>query len=82
MKTSIINIGNSQGIILPALLLRKLNLSSKSSVELEIKNGTIIIKPAPRQGWEEAAIEMHTVGDDVPLLEDSITDFDKDEWKW
>ena len=78
MKASIINIGNSQGIIIPSMLLRKLNLSFKSSVQLEVENGSIVIKPAPRQGWAEAAIEMHAAGDDQLLLDDTMTDFDKE----
>ncbi|TDB59528.1 AbrB/MazE/SpoVT family DNA-binding domain-containing protein [Arundinibacter roseus] len=82
MKTNIINIGNSQGIIIPSVLLRKLNLSFKSSVEVEVENGSIIIKPVPRQGWAEAAIQMNVAEDDKPLLEDSMTDFNKEEWTW
>lgn len=82
MKANIINIGNSQGIILPATLLRKLNLSFKSTVQLDIDNGAIIIKPDPRQGWTEAAQEMHAAGDDELLLDDLPTDFEKDEWTW
>jgi antitoxin MazE len=82
MKASIINIGNSQGIIIPSTLLRKLNLSTKSSIQLEVENGSIVITPAPRQEWAEAAIEMHAAGDDQVLVGDSITDFDKDEWTW
>ena len=82
MKANIINIGNSQGIIIPAMLLRKLNLSFKSSVELEVENGSIIIKPAPRQGWAKAALEMHAAEDDIPLLKDNMTDFDKEDWTW
>jgi len=64
MKANIINIGNSQGIILPAMLLRQLKLSPKSTVHIEIDNGAIIIKPEPRQGWVEAARQMHAAGDD------------------
>ena len=82
MKTNIINIGNSQGVIIPASLLRKLNLSNKSSIDVDVENGSIVIKPAPRQGWEEAAIQMHAAGDDMPLLTDTQTDFDKEEWTW
>lgn len=82
MRANIINIGNSQGIIIPSMLLRKLNLSFKSSVQLEVENGSIVIKPAPRQGWAEAAIEMHTAGDDQLLFDDTMTDFDKEEWTW
>ena len=82
MKANIINIGNSQGIIIPSMLLRKLNLSFKSSVQLEIENGSIVIKPAPRQGWAESAVEMQAVGDDMLLLADEMTEFDKEEWTW
>lgn len=82
MKANIINIGNSQGIIIPAMLLRKLNLSFKSTVQIEINNGAIIIKPDPRQGWAEAAQQMHASGDDELLLDDLSTDFEKEEWTW
>ncbi len=82
MKANIINIGNSQGIILPAVLLRKLNLSFKSTVQIEISNGAIIIKPDPRQGWAEAAQEMHASNDDDLLLDELPTDFESEEWTW
>ena len=82
MKTSIINIGNSQGIIIPSALLRQLNLSFKSAVKIEIDNGAIIIKPEPRQGWAEAAKQMHEAGDDELLTGDFPTRFDQEEWTW
>ncbi len=82
MKTSIINIGNSQGIILPSILLKQLKLSNRSTVELEINNGSIIIKPEPRQGWAEAAKVMNAIGDDNFLLADFPNEFEKDEWTW
>ncbi|MGY4383481.1 antitoxin MazE [Pedobacter sp. UYP24] len=82
MKTNIINIGNSQGIILPSVLLRQLKLSNKSTVELEINNGSIVIKPEPRQGWAEAAKMMNIAGDDSLLLADFPNEFEKDEWTW
>ena len=81
MKTNIINIGNSQGIILPAVLLRKLKLSFKSTVEIDVNNGAIIIKPEPRQGWAEAAKQMHAANDDL-LLDDLPTEFENEEWTW
>ncbi len=82
MKANIINIGNSQGIILPSMLLRQLKLSFKSTVQIGIENGAIIIKPDPRQGWAEAAKQMHAAGDDKLLLSDSPNEFDKEEWTW
>lgn len=82
MKTNIINIGNSQGIILPSTLLRQLNLSFRSAVQVEIDNGVIIIKPDPREGWAEAAKQMHAAEDDGLLLGDLPNEFDKEEWTW
>ena len=82
MKANIINIGNSQGVILPVSLLRKLNLTSKSFVEIEIDNGNIILKPNPRQGWAEAAKQMYANNDDELLSEDFPNDFDREEWTW
>ncbi len=82
MKTNIINIGNSHEIILPSALLRQLNLNLKSPVEVEVDNGNIIIKPNPRQGWAEAAKQMHTEKDDQLLLEDFPNKFDWKEWTW
>jgi len=81
MKTNIINIGNSQGI-LPAILLRQFELSNKSTVEMEVSNGIIIIKPEPRQGWAEATSQMHSAGDDSLLLGDVPNESDKEEWTW
>ena len=80
MKTNVINIGSRQGIILPSTLLKQLKLTNQSTVRLEFENGTIIIKPEPRQGWAEAAAQIHDAGDDQALLEDAVNDFDKNEW--
>ncbi|MVN20872.1 AbrB/MazE/SpoVT family DNA-binding domain-containing protein [Mucilaginibacter arboris] len=82
MKTNIINIGNSEGIILPSTLLRQLNLTLKSAVNIEIENGAITIKPDPRQGWAEAAKQMHDAQDDELLSDDFSNSFDREEWTW
>lgn len=55
-------------MILPADLLKELKLSLKSAVQIFVDNGSIVIKPALRQGWEEAAREMRAAGDDELLL--------------
>jgi antitoxin MazE len=79
MKTNIINIGNSYGIILPTVLLKQLKLSKRSTVELTISNGSIIIKPEPRQGWAEAAYSISTAGNDNKHLPN---EFEREEWTW
>ncbi|GGI29456.1 hypothetical protein GCM10008119_37710 [Pedobacter mendelii] len=64
------------------MLLRQLKLSNRSTVELEISNGSIVIKPEPRQGWAEAAQMMNAAGDDNLLLTDFPNEFENDEWTW
>ena len=45
MKTHIRKIGNSAGAILPAILLKKLNLSDGDSIEINEDKNRIIITP-------------------------------------
>jgi len=84
MKTSIVRIGNSQGIRIPKLLLRQLDLEGE--VELTVKNNQLVIRPSqhPRQGWEKQFRRMAERQDDRLLDEDavSLTQWDTDEWQW
>ena len=83
MKTSIIKIGNSRGVILPANVLRKSRLSLKSSVIVGCEDdGSIVIKPTPRQGWEESAKKMASSADDKLLVNDIFSDDDLNYWTW
>jgi len=68
MDANIIKVGNSSGIILPAVLLKELKLSTKSTVRIAIEIGAIVIRPGIRQGWEEAAMTMHQNCDDELLI--------------
>ena len=79
MRTNIIQIGNSQGIILSSDILRKLDLSLKSSVDVKVENDNILIKASPRQGWAEAAKQMALEGDDELLIPDFFEDEDLKE---
>ena len=82
MRTSIIQVGNSKGIILPANLLKKLNLTVKASVDIEIEDDAIVIKALPRQGWAEAAKQMRSLGDDKMLLPEVFEDENLTELSW
>ncbi|MDZ4699086.1 MAG: AbrB/MazE/SpoVT family DNA-binding domain-containing protein [Rhodothermales bacterium] len=64
IKTSIIQIGNSQGIRIPKPLLES-GLSGE--VELEVANNTIVIQAVsrPRKDWDAAFASMAEQGDDV-----------------
>ena len=85
MKTRIIQIGNSQGVRIPKILLEQSGLTDE--VDLKVKNGEIIIKPAKktRDGWEEAFRKMAEKGDDRLLDEETLStqsSWDDEEWTW
>jgi len=83
VKASIISVGNSKGIILPAAILKKLNIYSKSEVDISIDNDAIVIKPKPRRGWEELfAVATKTSNSNVDMFEGIENEFDQEEWKW
>jgi antitoxin MazE len=83
MKTRIVRIGNSRGVRIPKLLLEQSGLGAE--VELELRDGKIIIGPAsrPRRGWEAAFLSMAEHGDDAVL--DAAApgpSWDDEEWEW
>jgi antitoxin MazE len=83
MKTNIINIGNSQGVILPAAILKKLHINSRSEVEIMADNEVIIIKPRPRREWAETfAAETKNSPPENDMFEEVGNDFDNEEWEW
>lgn len=84
MKASIVRIGNSRGIRLPKSILDQCHL--KDSVEIEVEDNALIIKPAhlPRSEWAESFSKMAQHGDDK-LLDADInlsTEWDESEWRW
>ena len=82
IRTSIIKIGNSQGVRLPKALLAISGI--ENDVEIAVTKGAIIIRPAKkaRQGWAEHFEAMASYNDDS-LLDDRIpTEWDKENWEW
>lgn len=82
MKTNIIQVGNSRGVILPSSLLKQLNLSTKDTVDVSLEGENIVIKASPRQGWAAAAAAMHAAGDDILLIPDVFEDENIEEIEW
>ena len=82
MDANIIKVGNSNGIILPAALLKELKLSTKSIVRIDVEKGAIVIRPGVRQGWEDAASMMQQNGDDALLIPDIFEDELMEDWTW
>jgi len=84
MRTSIVRIGNSQGIRIPKAIIEQCHLGT--DVELEVEDKKLIICSAahPRQGWGEKFQAMVTSGDgnllDGELINQST--WDENEWEW
>ncbi|MFZ1701899.1 MAG: hypothetical protein WBO10_05310 [Pyrinomonadaceae bacterium] len=82
MKCQIIQIGNSQGIRIPKVLLEETGMSGE--VDLEVHADGILIRnmQKPRDGWNEAFKLMAENEDDEMADGGSATSFDKKEWQW
>lgn len=82
MKTRIVRIGNSQGVLIPRAVNAAAGL--ERYVEFRIVDSGLLIANArlPRAGWEEASARMREAGEDRlpdPTIEN---DFDASEWNW
>jgi Growth regulator len=81
MKAQIIQIGNSQGIRIPKILLEETGISGE--VELETSSEGILIRniKKPRGDWE-ATFEKLAETDDDLHVGDVRSSFAKKEWQW
>jgi antitoxin MazE len=86
VRTRIVQIGNSQGIRIPKLLLEQVNLTENEEVELEVQSEQIVIRPTyeARHGWDRAFKAMAEHHDDELLDEEvgSTSDWDEEAWEW
>lgn len=82
MRAKIVQIGNSRGVRIPKSILTACGIGD--AVDLSVDDGKIVLQAASRvrQGWEEAAQEMASRGDDTLLDPPTSTAFDEDEWEW
>ncbi len=82
MKARLVRIGNSRGLRLAKPLLEQLGFQDE--VELEARDGALIVRPARRRvrvGWAAAAAKLAARHDG--LLDDvTPTRFDDEEWEW
>jgi antitoxin MazE len=85
MKTKIVKIGNSQGIVLSKSLINQYNFEGEVEVHAQAEGLFItpISKPA-RHDWEERFKTAIANGEDpeTEMLEGFNNEFDNDEWKW
>ena len=83
MQSTIRNIGNSKGVILPQNFLKQCFIENE--INIEVKDNTIVISPVDnqkRKGWAEAFKEMAKKGEDKPIIPDVFDDENLDDWTW
>ena len=82
MKAQIIQIGNSQGIRIPKILLEESRLSGE--VELEVRQEGILIRRTtkPRSTWEAVFSALAETDDDLTTETKAPTAFDSTKWQW
>ena len=83
MKTSIVRIGNSRGILIPKRLLEDCRL--EETVELEAHKDHLVVRSTskPRKSWDEAFKRMSEHGDDA-LLDRPLpaSKWERTQWRW
>ncbi len=80
MQAILRKIGNSKGVIIPSAFIEQLNI--KDSVEIQIDDGAIILKPVQnkiRQGWFD---NYQADADVVPLSEMVELESEQEDWQW
>lgn len=81
MKAQIVQIGNSQGIRIPKILLEESRIAGE--VELEVCPEGLLIRRTskPRKGWE-AGFRAAADDDDHNVTERVTGRFEEKEWQW
>jgi antitoxin MazE len=82
MKAQIIQIGNSQGIRIPKMMLEESGISGE--VELQVQADGILIRniSKPRSTWNAVFKSLAETDEDSPLDTNAGTTFEKKEWQW
>lgn len=82
MKAQIIQIGNSQGIRIPKVMLEESRISGEVDVELHAEGILIRNAQKPRAGWDDAFKKMAENDEEELIESEAATEFEKKEWQW
>ena len=82
MKSKIISIGNSKGVIIPSSFMKDLGLTD--SVEMEVVDNTLVIRPisSARKGWEQQIALIAKSDEGSDRLPDFFKDENVEDWTW
>ena len=81
MKTKLIKIGNSQGLLLSKAIIEQVKLNDE--VELKVTDEGLLISPvsSKRKDWEEK-FKKAGKKKNALILGNMNNEFDKGEWTW
>jgi antitoxin MazE len=82
MKSKIISIGNSKGVIIPSSFMKDLGLTD--AVEMEVVENTLVIRPvsSARKGWEQQIALAAKSDKSNDRLPDFFKDENMEDWTW
>ncbi|MCX6148074.1 MAG: AbrB/MazE/SpoVT family DNA-binding domain-containing protein [Candidatus Kapabacteria bacterium] len=78
MQTSITKIGNNLGIMIPKSILDKAHLNNGSIVNLDFRNGNVIIEPEINDNSIDAFNEIHFIEYGSKLINGFSPKYDED----
>lgn len=78
MRTSLRKVGNSRGIIIPAMMLVACDLGDEVELTLQGKKLVVEALQEPRKGW----FANYQAVDDVDVLADLSVGEGDEEWAW
>ncbi len=85
MRTKIIRIGNSRGIVISRSLLQQYGIKEEAEIQPR-EDGLLITAPdkTPRQGWDQQFKNAIAAGHlpDSEMLAGLSNPFEEDEWHW
>jgi antitoxin component of MazEF toxin-antitoxin module len=81
MKTRLVRIGTSRGLLLPGAFIEKAGI--KDEVEVTLRNGALVVTGTThsRAGWEAAVTLLLERGEDHVIGMPAMA-FDDSAWKW
>ena len=72
LKTNIIKIGNSRGIVIPGKLLARMGLDVRDAVDIELEDGKLVVSGAAnpfevisKGGWFEDTRDSHEISEEL-----------------
>lgn len=83
MEVKIIEIGNSQGIIIPSSVLKLLDFRKKLKITVQEDQVILSKVDEPRKGWKEMIQkEIELNGQPEKLIPDFFDDENLSDWTW